>query len=320
PSPEIGRLVPVVLNEPESEDTKGDDDDDDDDQETEETNAGGSELANGQTEDVVMSGGEARSSAEAAKQPNAMELDEPDTPASAEAQLLLSSRQHIQASYPQPLTVVPPAAPPIAVLPPDDEPESPSTTEPGELKESPLPGVKSELLDETEEGEVSRTQTPAVSATASAETPAVAGAADVNMDDTSRAESEDVKPVIGAGGEIVPKTEETTSSLVAPVSNALVGMASGSQEEPIEIPDEMAQESVIIDFLAVLFGVVENDDAKVECHLCGRRGSTETFNREDLGALVQHCENHHQRAWKVRVLDVLEERGIPYTPIAPATA
>ncbi|KIO33905.1 hypothetical protein M407DRAFT_165626 [Tulasnella calospora MUT 4182] len=140
------------------------------------------------------------------------------------------------------------------------------------------------------------------------------------MDDASRAESEDVKPVIEASEEIVPKTEETTDSAVAPAPNALVGMASGSQEEPIEIPDEMAQDGVIIDFLAVLFGVVEGDDAKVECRLCSRRGSNETFNREDLGALVQHCENHHQRAWKVRVLDVLAERGIPYIPIIPATA
>ncbi|KAG9050849.1 hypothetical protein FS837_001959 [Tulasnella sp. UAMH 9824] len=331
PSPEIGRLVPVVLNEPESEDTKGDDDDDDDDddQEMEKTNAGGSEVKNGQAGNAVMSGGEALSSVEAAKQPNAMDLDEPDTPASAEAQLQLRPPQHKQSTCPpQPLSMVPPAAPPIAVLPPDDEPESPSTTEPGELKESP-PIIKSELLDEPalrhrstlslEEGEVSRTQTPAVSATATAETPTVAGPADVNMNDVSRAESEDVKPVIGAGGEIVPKTEATDSAVVS-APNVLLGMASGSQEEPIEIPDEMAQDGVIIDFLAVLFGVVENDDTKVECQLCSRRGSTETFSREDLGALVQHCEDHHQRAWKVRVLDVLEERGIQYTPIVPTTA
>ncbi|KAG8911335.1 hypothetical protein FRC01_005770 [Tulasnella sp. 417] len=252
-----------------------------------------------------------------------MELDEPDTPASAEAQLHLTSRQQKRSTSPQPLSVVPPAAPPIAVLPPDDDLASPSTTEPGELKE-----IKSEQLDEAfarlrstssiEEGEVSRTRTPAPSATA--ETPAPADAADVNMNDVSRAESEDVKPVIRAGSEIIPKIEEPSDSIVGPAVNALVGMASGSQEEPIEIPDEMGQDGVIIDFLAVLFGVVEGDDAKVECQLCSRKGSNETFNREDLGALVGHCENNHQRAWSVRVLDVLAERGIPYTPISPATA
>ncbi|KAG8952420.1 hypothetical protein FRC04_004480 [Tulasnella sp. 424] len=322
-SPEIGRLVPVVLTRTETED--------DHDEDKEEPQA-----TNGQGDDVVMSVGEVQDTAEAPKQANAMDLDEPGTPASAGALLEQNSRaeyfppqQQQASSSSQPPALAPPPAPPIAVLLPD-EPQSPSLTEPGELKESPVPVVKSELVDELEErqpssssleeGEVSpRTPTPAAPA-AAAEAPAVAIAADVTMEDASRQESEDVKPVIGPVDEIVPKIEETTSSEVTPAPNGLVNMAVGSQQEPIEILEEQTQDSIIIDFLAVLFGVAENDDTKVECQLCSRRGNTEKFDREDLGALVCHCEKHHQRAWKVRVLDVLDEQGIPYVPSVPATA
>lgn len=271
-SPEIGRLVPVVLTRTETED--------DHDEDKEEPQA-----TNGQGDDVVMGVGEVQDTAEAPKQANAMELDEPDTPVSTGAILEQNMRaesfprqQQQQASSSSQLpALAPPPAPPIAVLPPD-EPQSPSSTEPGELKESPVPVVKSELVDELEErqpssssledGEVSpRTPTPAVPA-AAAKAPAVAVATDVTMEDASRQDSEDVKPVIGPVDEIVPKTEETTSPEVTPAPNGLVNMAFGSQQEPIEILEEQTQDSIIIDFLAVLFGVAENDDTKVECQLC----------------------------------------------------
>ncbi|KAG8990122.1 hypothetical protein FRB90_001904, partial [Tulasnella sp. 427] len=214
----------------------------------------------------------------------------------------------------------------------------PSPTEPGELKESPAGCIKSEIIDDEEEerlgrrksleeGEVRSTAAPTPTV------PLVSQGADVTMEDMDHAEPEDVKPDVGrtAGSEVVPKIEEMSASgassgmdVTAPTSNgATFDDAPGSQEKPIEVVEERNLDSIILDFLTLVFGKVENDPGKVRCLLCGKKGkgvdSSETFP-DDIPVCVRHCEQHHPRAWRIKVLQVLAELDIPYVRPAPTVS